>query len=76
MLLSLNLAPEMFSSFKHVINETIIVFVLNVTIKLPDTVLWKFFLGALGEPGSLPLHKAPLIQTTGLPSPPEVNSPL
>lgn len=66
----------MFSSFNHIINEIIIAFVLNVAIKLLGTVLWKFLLGALGEPGSLPLHKVPLIQSTGLPSPAEVNSPL
>lgn len=66
----------MFSSFNHIINEIILAFVLNVANKQLDTGLWKFLLGTLGEPGSLPLHKVPLSGSTGLQSPPEVNSPL
>lgn len=71
-----NLAPEMFSSFNHIINEIIVAFVLNVAIKHLDMVLWKFLLGTLGEPGLLTLHKVPLSGSTGLPSPAEGNSPL
>lgn len=66
----------MFLRFNQIINEIIIAFVLNVAIQLLDMVLWKFLLGALGEPGSLPLQKVSLIQSTGLPSPAEVTSPL